>query len=228
MIGIKIIYEDNHLLVVEKPPNMLSQGDNTGDADLLTILKEDLKRRYQKPGEVFLGLVHRLDRPVGGVMVFGKTSKSASRLSEQIRNGSFKKTYLAVINGIPEEQSGTLEHFLEKDEKSNTVSAVSPQSGKGKRAILDYEVLESRESLSLVKINLHTGRSHQIRVQFSAIGHPLSGDRKYGTADGIKEQQIALWSVGIQLVHPTLKQEMRFEVQPPAAYPWSLFKPYDN
>ena len=225
MNEIKVIFEDNHLLVVEKPPNMLSQGDDTGDADLLTILKEDLKRRYNKPGEAFLGLVHRLDRPVGGVMVFGKTSKSASRLSEQIRNGSFKKTYLAVIDGIPKEQSGTLEHYLEKDEKSNTVSVVSPQSGKGKKALLDYKVLESRESLSLVEIKLHTGRSHQIRVQFSALGHPLWGDRKYGTADVTNEQQIALWSVGIQLVHPTLKQEMKFEVRPPEIYPWSMFNP---
>lgn len=220
---IKIIFEDNHLLVVEKPPNMLSQGDNTGDPDLLALLKEDLKRRYNKPGEAFLGLVHRLDRPVGGIMVFGKTSKSASRLSEQIRNGSFKKTYLAVIDGTPQVQAGTLEHFLEKDEKSNTVSVVSPQSGKGKKAILDYQILESEGDLSLVKINLHTGRSHQIRVQFSAIGHPLFGDRKYGKADGMKEQQIALWSAGIQLVHPTLKQEMKFEAKPPRIHPWSLF-----
>ena len=225
MNEIKVIFEDNHLLVVEKPPNMLSQGDDTGDADLLTILKEDLKRRYNKPGEAFLGLVHRLDRPVGGVMVFGKTSKSASRLSEQIRNGSFKKTYLTVIHGKPNEQSGTLEHYLEKDEKSNTVSVVSPQSGKGKKALLDYKVLESRVRLSLVEINLHTGRSHQIRVQFSAIGHPLWGDRKYGRPDGTKEQQIALWSVGIQLVHPTLKQEMKFEARQPEIYPWSLFNP---
>lgn len=228
MNEIRIIFEDNHLLVVEKPPNMLSQGDNTGDADMLTILKEDLKRRYNKPGEAFLGLVHRLDRPAGGVMVFGKTSKSASRLSEQIRNGSLKKTYLAVIIGTPSQSSETLEHFLEKDEQSNTVSVVSPQSGRGKKAILDYEVLESRECLSLVKINLHTGRSHQIRVQFSAIGHPLFGDGKYGYVQKRKEEQIALWSVGIQLMHPTLKQLMNFVVKPPEIYPWSLFNRNDN
>lgn len=228
MNEIKIIFEDNHLLVVEKPPNMLSQGDNTGDADLLTLLKEDLKKRYNKPGEAFLGLVHRLDRPVGGVMVFGKTSKSASRLSEQIRNGSFKKTYLAVVNGMPEQSSGTLEHFLEKDEKTNTVYVVSPKSGRGKKALLDYEVLESREGLSLVKVNLHTGRSHQIRVQFSATGHPLYGDGKYGAVQNKKEQQIALWSAGIRLAHPTLKQEMQFEARPPAEYPWSLFDPDES
>ncbi len=223
--AIKILFEDNHLLVVEKPPNMLSQSDNTGDPDLLTLLKEDLRKRYNKPGEAFLGLVHRLDRPVGGVMVFGKTSKSASRLSEQIRNGSFKKTYLAVVEGLPQDESGTLEHFLEKDEKTNTVTVVSPQSGRGKKAVLDYKVLESSEGLSLVRINLHTGRSHQIRVQFSAIGHPLWGDRKYGATDSTKEQDIALWSVGIRLAHPTLKQEMVFAAVPPAVYPWSGFNP---
>jgi len=220
---IKIIFEDNHLLVVEKPPNMLSQGDSTGDADLLSVLKEDLKLRYNKPGEAFLGLVHRLDRPVGGVMVFAKTSKSAARLSEQIRNGSFKKTYYAVIHGMPEKSFGTLEHYLEKDEESNTVSVVAADSGKGKLARLGFEVLESMEGLSLIKINLYTGRSHQIRVQFSATGHPLYGDRKYGAAQSKTEQQLALWSAGIVLMHPTLKQELDFISRPPANYPWSLF-----
>lgn len=224
MYEIKIIFEDNHLLVVEKPPNMLSQSDDTGDPDLLTILKEDLKQRYNKPGEAFLGLVHRLDRPAGGVMVFAKTSKSASRLSEQIRNGSFKKTYLAVVNGIPEQLSGTLEHYLEKDGKSNTVKVVSPLSGGGKKALLDYKVLESREGLSLVRINLHTGRPHQIRVQFSSIGHSLYGDKKYGAADDKETQQIALWSTAIQLQHPTLGEQLTFEASPPDKYPWYLFK----
>ena len=224
MKGIKIIFEDNHLLVVEKPPNMLSQGDDTGDVDLLDLLKEDLKIRYDKPGEAFLGLVHRLDRPVGGVMVFGKTSKAASRLSEQIRNGSFKKNYLAVVNGLPSKATATLEHYLEKDEKNNIVSIVLKDSGKGKIAILDYELLESSENLSLVAINLHTGRSHQIRVQFSAIGHPLYGDKKYGIKQNIDIPNLALWSAGIRLIHPTLKQEMSFEARPPECYPWSVFR----
>lgn len=224
MNNIKVIFEDNHLLVIEKPPNILSQGDNTGEPDLLSMLKKDLKQRYNKPGEAFLGLVHRLDRPVGGVMVFAKTSKSASRLSEQIRNGSFKKTYYAVIHGVLDKSSDTLEHYLEKDEKSNTVSVVPPQSGRGKKALLDYEVLESRKSLSLVKINLHTGRSHQIRVQFCAIGYPLYGDGKYGAVYDAKEQQIALWSGGIVLIHPTLKDKFEFSVSPHYEYPWTLFE----
>lgn len=223
MDNIKIIFEDNHLLVVEKPPGMLSQGDSTGDPDLLSLLKEDLKQRYNKPGEAFLGLVHRLDRPVGGVMVFARTSKAASRLSEQIRSGSFKKTYYAVIHGAPAKSFGTLEHYLEKDEETNTVSVVPPNSGRGKKALLDFEVLESRENLSMVKINLHTGRSHQIRVQFSVIGNPLYGDKKYGDPEDKNEQQIALWSCGIVLLHPTLKEELVFRSHPPAIFPWNLF-----
>lgn len=223
MLSIRIIFEDNHLLVVEKPPNILSQGDNTGDPDMLSLLKEDLKRRYNKPGDVFLGLVHRLDRPVGGVMVFAKTSKAASRLSEQIRNGSFRKTYYAVVHGRPEKSSGALEHYLEKDEATNTVSVVPAESGRGKKALLDFEVLDTEGKLSLVKIRLHTGRPHQIRVQFSAIGHPLAGDKKYGIMSR-DELQIALWSVGIALLHPTLKEELEFLALPPHTYPWNLFK----
>jgi Pseudouridylate synthases, 23S RNA-specific len=221
---IKIIYEDNHLLVVEKPSNMLTQSDITGDADLLSVLKEDLRLRYNKPGEAYLGLVHRLDRPVGGVMVFAKTSKAASRLSEQIRNRNFKKYYYAVVHGMPEKSFGTLEDYLYKDEETNTVSVVSEESGKGKIARLDYEVLESWEGMSLVKINLYTGRSHQIRVQFANAGNPLYGDKKYGYTHNKIDQQIALWSGGIVLTHPTLKEELAFSSKPPEIYPWSLFK----
>lgn len=220
---IKILYEDNHLLVVEKPPNVLSQGDSTGDADLLTILKDDLKQRYNKPGNVYLGLVHRLDRPVGGVMVFARTSKAASRLSEQIRDRTFEKTYLAVVHGVPEKSLGTLEHFLAKDEDSNTVSVVSSHSHNGRKAVLDYEVIECRDKLCLVGINLLTGRSHQIRVQFSAEGYPLFGDQKYGASMNKPGQQIALWSARIACIHPTTGQEHIFRSSPPGTYPWDNF-----
>lgn len=224
--SIKIIYEDNHLLVVEKPPNMLTQRDNTGDADLLSLLKEDLKFRYNKPGDAFLGLVHRLDRPVGGVMVFAKTSKGASRVSEQIRSGSFKKTYYAVVHGMPLKSPGILEHYLEKDEETNTVRVVSSDSGKGKLARLGYEVVESREGLSLVKVDLHTGRPHQIRVQFSSSNNPLYGDKKYGRLDDKSQKQLALWSSSIILKHPTLQNELVFISKPPAIYPWNIFSLY--
>ena len=162
---IALLYEDTHLLVVEKPVNMPTQGDASGDPDLLSLLKEDLKVRYQKPGQVYLGLVHRLDRPVGGVMVFAKTSKAASRLGEQIRTGGFKKTYLAVVHGQPE-KSGRLEHFLLKDRATNIVQVVSSAATGGKKAILEYEVLTEKEGLSLVRINLLTGRSIRSECSF--------------------------------------------------------------
>ena len=224
-IKIKIIYEDNHLLVVEKPINVLSQGDITGDKDLLTMLKEDIKVRYNKPGNVYLGLVHRLDRPVGGVMVFAKTSKAASRLSEQIRNGEFTKDYLAVVHGRLVPGEGHLEHYLIKNEKTNIVKVLDDNTSgdPGKKAALDYEMLISNGKLSLVHINLITGRYHQIRVQFSRIGNPLFGDQKYGVEHNKVGQQIALWSYKIRIKHPVSKNEMFFQSDPPKEYPWNLF-----
>jgi 23S rRNA pseudouridine1911/1915/1917 synthase len=241
---IKIIYEDNHLLVVEKPVNMLTQGDQTGDDDLLTVLKEDIKVRYNKPGNVYLGLVHRLDRPVGGAMVFAKTSKAASRLSEQIRTREFEKAYMAVIHGVPERLSDTLVHYLVKDEKTNTVRVVpGPESADhpglphpsrpsysagrpeaAKKAILEYTVKDTHEGYSLVYIKLHTGRPHQIRVQFAVIGHPLYGDQKYGTSVNKPGMQLALWSAEVGFIHPVLREHVSFRSAPPSVYPWNLFK----
>lgn len=230
-LKVNIIYEDNHLLVVEKPVNMLTQGDQTGDADLLTYLKDDIKVRYNKPGNVYLGLVHRLDRPVGGAMVFAKTSKAASRLSDQIRTREFDKAYMAVIHGVPERLSDTLVHYLVKDERTNTVRVVPEPKGTGKdqaadakKAILEYQVKDTREGYSLVSIKLHTGRPHQIRVQFSAIGHPLYGDQKYGASVNKPGMQLALWSVEVGFTHPVLKEHVSFHSTPPSVYPWNLFK----
>ncbi len=222
--NISIIYEDNHLLVVEKPVNIPSQKDISGDPDMLSILKDDLKRRYNKPGNVFLGLVHRLDRPVGGVMVFAKTSKAASRLSDQIRKRKFGKVYFAVIHGIPDKPENTVVHYLVKDGSQNLVRAVKDNEEGAKEAVLDYRVLDSRDGMSLVRIKLHTGRSHQVRVQFSAIGHPLYGDQKYGVKFSKPGQQLALWSAEITLIHPTLKEKMTFVSKPPDVYPWNAFK----
>jgi 23S rRNA pseudouridine1911/1915/1917 synthase len=226
---IKVLYEDNHILVVEKPVNMLSQGDVTGDADLLSVLKQYIKQKYDKPGNVYLGLVHRLDRPVGGVMVFARTSKAASRLSDQVRRGTFRKAYLAVVRGRPPKR-GRLVHYLYKDSAANTVRCfVAPREG-AKEAILEYEVLDSldvsrnADVLSLVRVNLITGRSHQIRAQFSFEGFPLYGDQKYGKGASRPGQQLALWSAEIKLVHPTLKEDMVFKSFPPDCYPWNQFK----
>lgn len=225
---IPIIYEDNHLLVVEKPVNVPSQADSSKDKDLLTLLKEYIKIKYNKPGNVYLGLVHRLDRPVGGVMVFAKTSKAASRLSEQIRNGNFKKNYLAVVHGKLDKTSGTLENYLLKNSKTNIVSIVDEDTYGAKKAILDYECIDYSNNLSLLKIHLHTGRPHQIRVQLSEIGHPIYGDQKYGASINKKNQQIALWSNEIMFFHPTLREKVIFNSNPPNMKPWNIFSTLDK
>ena len=215
---INILYEDNHLLVVEKPINVPIQADDSKDLDFLTMLKDYIKKRDNKPGNVYLGLVHRLDRPVGGVMVFAKTSKCASRLSEQVRNRTFKKTYLAIVEGQIDE-SGTFIDKLLKDNKTNMVKV----DKSGKEAILDYELVEYKDSLSLVRINLKTGRSHQIRVQFSSHGYPLYGDQRYNSNSKVG-QQIALFSNSITFNHPITKENLTFKLEIPKRIPWNIFK----
>lgn len=221
--SIEILYEDNHLLGIVKPVNIPVQEDATGDLDLLNILKEDVKQRYNKPGNVYMGLVHRLDRPVGGAMVFAKTSKSASRLSESVRSRSFRKIYLTVVHGKLPSSKGRLIDTLLKDEKSNTVSVVRKGTPGGKEAILDYTVLGTSEGFSLLKVDLLTGRSHQIRVQLSTIGCPLYGDQKYGASVNKPGQQIALWSALVGFPHPTTKEEINIISLPPQSYPWNLW-----
>lgn len=220
---IKVIYEDNHLLVVEKPVNILSQGDDTNDKDMVNLLKNYVKEKYNKPGNVFIGLIHRLDRPVGGVMVFAKTSKAASRLSEQVRNKSFKKTYRAVIHGTMNKKEDTLKDYLYKNKKTNMVSVVNKNHKEAKNAELDYETLQSKNNFSLVQIDLKTGRPHQIRVQFASRNHPLFGDQRYGQDVNKVGQQIALWSYKIEITHPTTKEKMEFICELPKEYPWDLF-----
>ncbi|MFD1774254.1 RluA family pseudouridine synthase [Paenibacillus rhizophilus] len=218
-----ILYEDNHLLGIVKPFNIPVQEDATGDADLLTLLKEDVKRRYDKPGNVFMGLVHRLDRPVGGAMIFAKTSKAASRLSESVRSRSFRKGYLTVVHGRLPASSGRLRNILLKNAKTNTVTVVREGTPGGKEAVLDYSVLGFAEGLSLVKIDLLTGRSHQIRVQLAHAGCPLYGDQKYGAAVNKPGQQIALWSSLVGFPHPITKQDVELISMPPRQYPWDLW-----
>ena len=214
----KVIYEDNHIIVVIKEPNIPSQSDKTGDIDMLTLVKNYVKEKYNKPGEAYIGLVHRLDRPVGGIMVFARTSKAASRLSEQIRNKTFKKKYLAVVDGKFGNKNGTLTDYLYKDERNNISKVVLETKKNSKRAELDYEVLnyDDKRNLSLVKINLHTGRHHQIRVQMAHAGHSLFGDQKYGTRG--KGKQIRLWAYEVEFEHPTTKEALKFTDYPD----WSM------
>ena len=215
---INIIYEDNHLLVVEKPINIPVQEDSSKDLDFLTLLKDFIKKRDNKPGNVFLGLIHRLDRPVGGIMVFAKTSKCASRMSEQVRNRTFKKTYYAVVEGKVDEK-GTLVDKLLKDTKNNIVKVDKT----GKESVLDYELVEYKDNLSLVKINLKTGRSHQIRVQFSSRNHALYGDQKYNSNSKVGEQ-IALFANSITFNHPITKESLTFKINLPKRKPWDMFR----
>jgi len=215
-VMINIVYEDNHLLIVEKPINIPVQADSSKDKDLLTLLKEYIKEKYNKPGNVYLGLVHRLDRPVGGLMVFAKTSKAASRLSKQVQDKTVKKTYMAVVEGKPEKE-GTLKDKLEKDSKTN----ITKVSENGKEAILNYKLINTKDNLSLVEINLITGRPHQIRVQFSSRNYPLYGDQKYNKNP--KKDQIALFAKKLEFIHPTTKEKLTFELPLPNRYPFNIF-----
>ncbi|WP_026909050.1 RluA family pseudouridine synthase [Paucisalibacillus globulus] len=227
-MNISILFEDNHLLLVEKPINIPVQEDSSGDLDLLRILKNDLKVRYNKPGNVYLGLVHRLDRPVGGAMVLAKTSKAASRLSDMIRRHVIERNYLTVVHGTPKKKRGQLVHYLYKDNRKNLVFAVSPNHPKAKKAVLDYEVLESQNGLSLLSVNLHTGRPHQIRVQLSTMGNPIYGDQKYGEHLNKPGQQIALWAHTLHFEHPVKKEPVGVYSTPPNDFPWESWQYFTN
>jgi len=215
---IDVLYEDNHLLAVVKPPNLPVQADSSGDRDLLTILKDYIA---EKPGKAYLGLVHRLDRPVGGAMVFARTSKAASRLSEQFSNHTAEKLYYAVLQG---EMRGarTLENALLQDEKTGMVKEAKPGAAGAKIARLHTEPVSVKNGLTLTQVRLETGRKHQIRVQHALCGLPLWGDARYG--GGKSGQQIALWAHSLTVVHPTLKQEMTFRCLPPKEGAWKLFR----
>ena len=212
-MNIRVLYEDNHLLVVEKPANVPVQADASGDEDLLTACKGYIKEKYAKPGEVYLGLVHRLDRPVGGVMVFARTSKAAARLTEQFSAHRARKRYAAIVEGSAPGE-GRLADFLWKDERTNTTSVVPEGTPGAKMAKLSFRTLARAGDLSLLDVDLQTGRPHQIRVQLSHAGFPIHGDQRYNPAAQVGEQ-IRLWAYALTIVHPTLKEEMTFYALPP-------------
>ena len=216
---LRVLYEDNHVIVVVKEKNVLSQADNTHDIDMLTIIKKYLKEKYNKPGNVYLGLVHRLDRPVSGIMVFAKTSKAASRLSDQVRKKEIKKTYMAVVKGIIKKDEDTFVDYLLKLDNGNTIVTTKD---KGKESVLTYKVLKRNyeKNETLVSIDLKTGRHHQIRVQFASRGYPLCGDQRYGKSD---KTQIALCAYKLEFIHPTTKQLMKYEIEKPLDTYWTDF-----
>ena len=214
-MDIRVLYEDNHLLVVEKPANVPVQADASGDEDLLTVCKGYIKERYQKPGEVYLGLVHRLDRPVGGVMVFARTSKAAARLTEQFSAHKAQKRYAAIVEGSAPAE-GRLTDFLLKNESTNTTTVVKEGTPGAKQARLGYRTLARADGLSLLDVNLQTGRPHQIRVQLSHAGFPIRGDQRYNPGARVGDQ-IRLWAYALTIAHPTLKEPMTFYALPPFA-----------
>ncbi len=224
MQKLNVIFEDNHIIVVEKIVNIPSQADKTGDIDMLTIIKDYLKKKYDKPGNVYLGLVHRLDRPVGGVMVFAKTSKAAARLSEQVRVKEFEKKYLVIVNGKIEPPKGEFEDYLLKNEKKNMSRVVKEGTKNSKYANLEYDVLKYNEEtdLSVVKVLLHTGRHHQIRVQFSSRNHSIYGDQKYGGRGHGKP--IALFAYSLSFAHPISKERMEFKILPEINGSWKILE----
>ena len=212
---IKVLYEDNHLIAVLKPINVPTQKDSSNDIDMVSLVKDYLKKKYNKPGNVYLGLLHRLDRPVSGVLLFAKTSKAAERMTKEIKNHNVRKTYYAVVEGKVDKK-GTFIDKLLKDEKNNVVRV----SDKGKEAKLEYELICYKNNYSLVKINLITGRSHQIRVQFSSRGYPLYGDQRYNKKD---KNQIALFSSSIEFTHPVTKEHLTISYNLPNRFPFTLF-----
>lgn len=225
-----ILFEDNHLLVVLKRPMLLTQGDKTGDEDLLSLLKAYVKEAYDKPGEAYLGLVHRMDRPVGGLLVFARTSKAAARLSKQLREGQIHREYVLVCEGKTPERF-TLKDYLKKDRNANTVTVLpSYLRLQGKEAILHGQTISHTEEKSLVAVKLETGRAHQIRAQMANVGHPLLGDARYGK--GQRGELIALWGMRLSFLHPVTGKAMVFICPPDAApkgFPVSqFFKDYQR
>ena len=216
MNKLNILYEDNHIIVVVKPYNVLSQGDSTGDISIMDMIKDYIKKKYNKPGNVYLGLVHRLDRPVGGIMVFARSSKAASRLCKAFNEHKITKKYLAIVKGKVD-SSGEFVDYLAKDKDGRAYV-----SKDGKKAVLNYELVEynKENDCSLVSVDLKTGRHHQIRIQFASRGHYLLGDQRYGVLDN---KQISLFSYYLSFTHPVSNETLEFKVFPEKKNYWTIF-----
>lgn len=219
----RIIYEDNHLLVVNKTAGLLVQGDKTKDKTLIDFGKEYLKKEYDKPGNVFLGLTHRLDRPVSGAVILTKTSKALSRVTQAFKNKKVNKTYVAICLGKPNEPHGKIENFLFKDGNRNKVRIYNTPRDKAKFAETEYSVLYSKKGQSLIKLNPLTGRSHQLRVHMAALDIPIFGDLKYGAPKALQDKSIALHCLQMTLLHPVTKEDITFKADPPSTSFWSPY-----
>ena len=214
----EIVYEDNHIVIVNKAPGEIVQGDKTGDTPLSELLKEYLKEKYNKPGNVFCGVVHRIDRPVGGLVIFAKTSKALERLNKMLRDGEIHKTYWALVEGKPEKPEDTLINFLKSDGRINKTFVSSEKDPEAKESILNYKMISEGERYTLLEINLLTGRKHQIRAQLSHIGHPIKGDLKYGARRSNPDGSISLLARKIEFIHPVSKQSISLEAPLPPSF----------
>lgn len=220
----KVLYEDNHVIIVSKSVGEIVQGDKTGDEPLSETVKAYIKQKYQKPGNVFLGVVHRLDRPVSGLVLFARTSKALSRLSEMFRTRDVHKTYWAIVTAPPREKEGTLTHWLTRDEKTNKARAYDREVPNSKKAVLDYRLIASSERYWLLEVDLHTGRHHQIRCQLSKMGCPIKGDLKYGAARSNPDSGICLHARRLQFEHPVSKLDINLVAPVPEDKLWQYFE----
>lgn len=219
----EILFEDNHLIAINKKPSEIVQGDKTGDEPLSEKVKQYIREKYNKPGEAYLGVAHRIDRPVSGVVIFAKTSKALSRLNEMFRDKEVKKTYWAVVKNKPNPESGHLIHYLKKNEQKNISRAYEKETESALKAELDYKITASSDNYHLLEINPHTGRHHQIRVQLSAIGCPIKGDVKYGFRRGNEDASIHLHARQTEFIHPVKKESITITANPPNEVLWNYF-----
>ncbi len=220
----EVVYEDNHLIVVNKNCSEIVQGDKTGDTPLSETLKLWLKEKYNKPGNVFVGVTHRLDRPVSGLVVFAKTSKALVRLNDMFRNGEVKKRYWAIVKQMPEQESAELVHYLVRNEKSNKSVAYDREKPNSKRAVLGYEVIARSDRYALLEVDLKSGRHHQIRCQLAKIGSPIKGDLKYGAERSNPDGGISLHARSVEFIHPVSKELISLTAPVPADKLWQAFE----
>ena len=222
-LSARILYEDNHLIVVNKLPSEIVQGDKTGDVPLSEDVKQYIKKKYGKPGNVYLGVIHRLDRPVSGVVVFARTGKALTRMNKLVKDRKIEKIYWAIVKNVPEHPEAELHHFLVRNERKNKSFAYPAEKKGSKEAVLKYRIISKSKDYCLLEVNLMTGRHHQIRVQLSAIGCPIKGDLKYGFARSNKDASISLHARSVSFVHPVTKEPLTITARPPEDALWDYF-----